>query len=84
MFHYDFSFDSLTAAQSGRSVLTALHVPVQLLRAPRAAAVRGCGYVLRVQGRDGARAAELLRQYQAAYSHVFRVLPGGQTEEAAL
>ena len=84
MFHYDFSFDSLTAAQSGRSVLTALHVPVRLLRAPRAVAARGCGYVLRVQGRDGARTAELLRRYQVAYSHIFRVLPDGGLEEAAL
>ena len=84
MFQYDFSFDTLTAAQYGRGVLDSMYLPVRLLRAPQAAAKHGCAYVLRVAGRDGARAAELLRQNGSGYSASFRILPDGTAEEAGL
>ena len=43
MFQYVFSFDSLTAAQAARGVLDARYVPCRVVRAPKAAAKRGCG-----------------------------------------
>ncbi len=84
MFSYDFSFDTLTAAQTARAVLASYYIPVKLLRAPRSIAVRGCGYVLRTAGRDGARSADLLRQNGIYFSNSFRVLPDGTMEEAGL
>ena len=84
MFQYVFSFESLTAAQLARGVLDARYVPCRVVRAPKAAARRGCGYAVRVEGRDGARTAALLREGGVSYSSCFRVLPDGTTEEAAL
>ena len=81
MFQYVFSFDSLTAAQAARGVLDARYVPCRVVRAPKAAAKRGCGYAVRVEGRDGAR---LLREAGQRFSGVFRLLPDGTAEEAAL
>ena len=76
MFQYVFSFDSLTAAQAARGVLDARYVPCRVVRAPKAAA--------RVEGRDGARSAALLREAGQRFSGVFRLLPDGTAEEAAL
>ena len=59
MFVYDFSFRSLTAAQDGRSVLQNAGVFSQLARAPKQIAEQGCGYVLEVDGPDGADAVEM-------------------------
>ena len=80
MFQYVFSFDSLTAAQAARGVLDARYVPCRVVRAPK----RGCGYAVRVEGRDGARSAALLREAGQRFSGVFRLLPDGTAEEAAL
>ena len=84
MFQYVFSFDSLTAAQAARGVLDARYVPCRVVRAPKAEAKRGCGYAVRVEGRDGARSAALLREAGQRFSGVFRLLPDGTAEEAAL
>ena len=80
MFQYVFSFDSLTAAQAARGVLDARYVPCRVVRAPKAAAKRGCGYAVRVEGRDGARSAALLREAGQRFSGVFRLLPDGTAE----
>ena len=84
MFQYLFSFESLTAAQTARGVLDALYIPCRIVRAPREVAKRGCGYVLRVAGRDGARTADILRGQQILFSNSFRVLQDGTAEEAKL
>ena len=74
----------LVAAQAARGVLDARYVPCRVVRAPKAAAKRGCGYAVRVEGRDGARSAALLREAGQRFSGVFRLLPDGTAEEAAL
>ena len=84
MFQDVFAFDSLTAAQAARGVLDARYVPCRVVRAPKAAAKRGCGDAVRVEGRDGARSAALLREAGPRFSGVFRLLPDGTAEEAAL
>lgn len=84
MFQYVFSFDSLTAAQAARGVLDARYVPCRVVRAPKAAARRGCGYAVRVAGRDGARSAAVFREEGQRFSGVFRQYPDGTVEEAEL
>ena len=82
MFFYEFSFRSLTAAQQGRNVLSGGAISAELLRAPRAIAVQGCAFVLRVRAEDGLRAADLLRAWQSRFLRVFRVYENGYAEEA--
>ena len=84
MFQYVFSFDSLTAAQLARGVLDARYIPCRVVRAPKAAARRGCGYAVRVEGRDGARSAAVFREEGQQFSGVFRLMPDGTVEEAEL
>ena len=84
MFSYDFTFLSLTGAQSGRNVLHSQGIGARLLRAPAQAAAQGCAYAVQVEGRDGARAAEVLRYYAGGFQRVFRVFSDGRLEEATL
>ena len=84
MFQYVFSFDSLTAAQAARGVLDARYVPCRVVRAPKAAAKRGCGYAVRVEGRDGARSAGIFREENQRFSGIFRKFPDGKVEETEL
>lgn len=79
-------FHSIRSRQRRRraGVLDARYVPCRVVRAPKAAAKRGCGYAVRVEGRDGARSAALLREAGQRFSGVFRLLPDGTAEEAAL
>lgn len=85
---FNMCFHSISAhgAAGGRAGRgsTARYVPCRVVRAPKAAAKRGCGYAVRVEGRDGARSAALLREAGQRFSGVFRLLPDGTAEEAAL
>lgn len=84
MFSYDFTFQSLTLAQSGRNVLHSQRIPAQIMRAPGSIALEGCAYVLQVEGRFGAAAADTLRYFGEGFGRVFRAWPDGRLEEAAL
>lgn len=84
MFYYEFSFRSLTTAQTGRNVLLSAGIDAELLRAPAAMSGRGCGYVLRVPGASGAYSADLLRASGIFFAHSFLVRPGGEPEEVPL
>ena len=84
MFFYEFSFRSLTTAQSGRNVLFAAGVNAELLRAPASMSRRGCGYVLRVPGAYGAYSASQLRSAGLFYAHSFLVHGNGEPEEVSL
>ena len=57
MFEYLFTFQSLTAAQSARSVLNTEGIRAPVGRSARKLSANGCGYVLRVSARDGIRAS---------------------------
>ena len=84
MFQYLFSFPSLTAAQLARGALDARYIPCRVVRAPSAATKRGCGYAVRVEGRDGARSAGIFREENQQFSGIFRKFPDGKVEEAEL
>ena len=83
MFVYDFSFRSLTAAQDGRSVLQDIGIFADLLRAPKAIAEQGCGYMVEVSGFDGAQAFELFLSRGVRFRRVFRRYDDGRVEEAS-
>ena len=82
MFVYDFSFHSLTAAHSGRSVLQYAGISSQLARAPKCISVQGCGYVLQVAQEDGPAAAQILQVQSVAFRRIFRHYDTGRMEEA--
>ncbi len=84
MFFYEFTFRSFTAAQSGRNVLQQLQIPAELFRAPKALSEQGCGYVLRTNAADGARAAEVLRGWEVPFVQIYRCFPNGVCQEAEL
>ena len=81
MFEYLFTFQSLTAAQSARSVLNTEGIRAPVGRSARKLSANGCGYVLRVSARDGIRALHVLRKNGAEYVHLYRVYPSGMLEE---
>ena len=76
------TFRSITPAQRGQALLRGHGLRVTLLRTPRTLSARGCGYCLAVK--ETARAAALLRAQGIPFGGVFRLLPGGDTEEVAL
>lgn len=82
MFVYDFSFRSLTAAQDGRSVLQNAGIFAVLARAPKLVAEQGCGYVLEIDGADGADALSLFLEHGVRFRRVFRQFDNGFVEEA--
>lgn len=81
MFEYDFTFHSLTQAQRGRDVLHMERIYSFLGRSPRELAARGCGYVLRVRGKDAAQALTALRGKNIDFVHVYKVFEDGHAEE---
>lgn len=83
MFEYYFTFRALTQAQSAQNVLHTNSVAARLERSPQRLSSQGCGYVLRVSARYGARALSVLRTSKSAYSHVYRVFETGMIEEVA-
>ena len=84
MVFYDFTFLSLTGAQSGRNVLHSQGIGARLMRAPAQIAAQGCAYALQVDGKDALRSAELLRYYAGGFQRSFRVYSDGRIEEAVL
>ena len=84
MFEYLFTFRSLTAAQSARSVLNADGIRAVVGRAPKRMSVNGCGYTLRVSAHSGIRALHLLKEKGAEYAHLYRAYHSGSMEEVRL
>ena len=81
MIVYDFSFRSLTGAQTGRSVLQDTGIASALMRAPRQISEQGCGYVLEVAEPEGALAAQVLRSRQISFRRLFRQYENGEIED---
>ena len=60
MLDFYFTVRSVTPGQKGRDALARAGLRCRLLRAPAAAAPRGCAYALAVRRADAARAAAVL------------------------
>lgn len=81
MVMYDFSFRSLTAAQSGRNVLQDHGIGALLARAPQSISELGCGYILQVAEPDGAQALALLSHWGIGFRRIFRQTEDGLFQE---
>ena len=68
MKEFFFSFRSITEAQQARQLLQRQGIAARLERSPRSMQTGGCGFGLRVAGRDYPRARALLRNVRAVYT----------------
>ena len=84
MFEYAFTFQSITAAQTGRSALDRRGIENWILRSPKSLSERGCGYLLKVRAPAGERAASILRAWRVPFVHVYCLYPDGTVGEAGL
>lgn len=78
------TFRSITFAQRGERALRKLGLDCTLLRTPRELTSRGCGYCLRLRGRDALAAAEVLREQEIPFVKVYALGEKGKMEERAL
>ena len=83
MLHYEFTFRSLTTAQSAQRILRSAGVDAELLRAPTSASAHGCGYAIRVANADSGYTARVLHAAGLYYTHSYRV-GGAAAEEVSL
>lgn len=81
MYDYYFTFRSITGAQKGESVLIKNGIATKLLRTPKYLSQNGCGYCLRIRGRDLAGTLANFYRDQVPYSRVFRLGDNGAAEE---
>jgi len=77
------TFRSVTFAQKGERGLKSAGIDCILQRTPRELSERGCGYCLRLQGKDAASAVNLLRENQLTFGKVY-ALSSGKPEERVL
>lgn len=78
------TFRSVTYAQRGESVLTKGGIGCSLQRTPKWMEELGCGYCLRLGGKDLLRALELLKKQQVAYRKVYGKQGDGKVEEISV
>ena len=77
------TFRSVTFAQKGERRLKGAGIECLLQRTPRELSDRGCGYCLRLRGKDAAAAVNLLRENQLGFGKVY-ALSSGYPEERVL
>ena len=75
---------SLTYAQRTEKTLERAGIAAGVMRAPRSISTLGCGYCVTVAAKHGARAVKILEEAGMKPERVYRRLPDGTTEEAAL
>lgn len=78
------TFRSITFAQKGERRLRQDGISCDLLRTPRALSERGCGYCLRIRGKDAVAAVALLREQEILFGKVYAVTGSGKPEERQL
>lgn len=78
---YYLTFRSVTLAQRGERMLQRGGLHVSLTRAPRWMEDQGCGYCLRLRGKELPRGMELLQDARLPYRRIYRQKPDGTWEE---
>ena len=81
---YYITFRSVTYAQRGERLLQEKNLRCRLLRTPKWMEEQGCGYCLRLRGKDVQQALALLRQAQIPLRKVYFQSAGGDMEQVAL
>ena len=75
------TFRSVTFAQKAENALKKVGINCVMLRTPRELSARGCGYCLRLQGRDILAAVGLLAEQQISYGKTYALSENGKMEE---
>lgn len=65
------TFRSITGAQLGAKLLQRAGLRHLMMRSPQSMAKNGCGYALRVKGKDLEQAILILRQGNVPYQKLF-------------
>lgn len=78
------TFRSVTYAQRAEQAFRSVGIDTMLRRTPKELSNRGCGYGLRVQGKDVLAAVELLREKGIAFGKVYAQGRDGKMEERAV
>lgn len=78
------TFRSITFAQKGEGKLRQAGIFCDLHRTPRLLSERGCGYCLRIHGKDAVAAVTLLREQQILFGKVYALDGNGHPEERQL
>ena len=78
------TFRSVTFAQRAERALQSTHIHCQMQRTPKHLTERGCGYCLRMDGRDVPRAVEILRKEKLQYEKLYAFKEDNSTEEQVL
>ena len=81
MFDYYFTFRSITGAQQGERALMKCGISANFLRTPKYLSHNGCGYCLRVRGRDLGGTFACFQREQVPYSRVYRIGGDGVAQE---
>ncbi len=78
------TFRSVTFAQKGERQLKMAGITCTMQRTPKELSERGCGYCLRIPGRDAMAAVEILREKQVSFGKVYALTEDGIPEERML
>jgi len=78
------TFRSVTFAQRGERLMKQEGIFCTLQRTPRELSERGCGYCLRLRGRDAMAAVSLLQRGSLSFGKVYRLSDDGKPEERTL
>lgn len=82
--HWLVTFRSVTFAQKGERLLRNRGMDCVLRRTPKELSDRGCGYCLRIRGKDILTAVELLRENQLYHGKTYVLDRDGRPEEREL
>ena len=80
-FDWLITFRSVTYAQRAEQAFRTVGIDAVLRRTPKELSTRGCGYGLRIQGKDSLAAVELLREREIAFGKVYAQGRNGKMEE---
>ena len=75
------TFRSVTFAQKAENALKRAGISCVMQRTPRELSARGCGYCLRLQGKDILAAVGYLQEQQISYGKTYALSENGKTEE---
>ena len=78
------TFRSVTFAQKGERQLKKAGITCTMQRTPKELSERGCGYCLRIPGRNAMEAVEILREKQVSFGKVYAITEDGRPEERIL
>ena len=78
------TFRSVTFAQKGERTLKKAGLDCILQRTPKGLSQQGCGYCLRLRGKDAMMAVEVLREQQVVYGKIYAITETGKPEERVL